>query len=140
MHPAQVLLPDNAPISSAGNFVTAGAPDDTSPHVDQDDLGFGRVVGQQVRGRFLNRDGSPNTRKFGLGPQRLERFYLAALSASWLTFLGWSLAGVVATISGRPSMPARANDAGVPPTPTQIGSGSCSGRGKIACPVSGARC
>ncbi len=75
--------------------MTAGAPDDTSPHVDQEDLGFGRVVGQQVRGRFLNRDGSPNTRKFGLGPQRLERFYLAALSASWLTFLGWSLAGVM---------------------------------------------
>ena len=30
---------------------------------------------------------------------------------------------------GRPSVPARTNDSGVPPTPTQIGSGFWSGRG-----------
>ena len=36
---------------------------------------------------------------------------------------------MIATISGSPSRPARTNDSGVPPTPTQIGSGSCSGRG-----------
>ena len=36
---------------------------------------------------------------------------------------------MIATISGRPSSPARTNDSGVPPTPTQIGSGSCTGRG-----------
>jgi hypothetical protein len=33
------------------------------------------------------------------------------------------------TIRGSPSMPARTKDSGVPPTPTQIGSASCSGRG-----------
>lgn len=75
--------------------MTADATSDESPHVDQDELGFGRVVGQQARGRFLNRDGSPNSRKFGLGPQRLERAYLGALNTTWLTFLGWSLGGVM---------------------------------------------
>jgi len=35
----------------------------------------------------------------------------------------------VATMSGRPSSPARTNDAGVPPAPSQIGSGFCTGRG-----------
>ncbi len=75
--------------------MTADATNDESPHVDQDELGFGRVVGQQVRGRFLNRDGSPNSRKFGLGPQRLERAYLGALNTTWLTFLGWSLGAIM---------------------------------------------
>jgi hypothetical protein len=36
---------------------------------------------------------------------------------------------MIATISGSPSAPARANDCGVPPTPSQIGSGFCSGLG-----------
>ncbi|MEP6832893.1 MAG: transporter [Gemmatimonas sp.] len=53
------------------------------------DLGFGRVVAQQVKGRFINRDGVANSRKYGLGPQRAERFYLKALNANWTQFLGW---------------------------------------------------
>ncbi|MES3033533.1 MAG: hypothetical protein V4813_06000 [Gemmatimonadota bacterium] len=68
------------------------------PH-EPDDLGFGRLVAQQVRGRFLSRDGTPTSRKFGLGPQRLERLYLGALGTTWLTFLGWSLA-VVMLVNG----------------------------------------
>jgi inward rectifier potassium channel len=75
--------------------VSTEGPIDESVHLDQDDLGFGRVVGQEVRGRFLNRDGSPNSRKFGLGPQRLERLYLGALNTTWMTFLGWSLGGIM---------------------------------------------
>lgn len=75
--------------------MTAADESDESPHIDQGDLGFGRVVGQEVRGRFLNRDGSPNSRKFGMGPQRLERLYLGALGTTWLTFLGWSVAGIM---------------------------------------------
>ena len=35
----------------------------------------------------------------------------------------------VATINGSPSWPVRTNDCGVPPTPSQIGSGFCTGRG-----------
>ncbi len=69
------------------------------PHEPHEDLGFGRLVAQQVRGRFLGRDGSPTARKFGLGPQRLERLYLGALGTSWLTYLGWSL-GVVMLVNG----------------------------------------
>jgi inward rectifier potassium channel len=63
--------------------------------VDREDLGFGRVVAQAVRGRFMLRDGTPNSRKFGLGPQRFERFYLGALAASWVSFLAWSLAAIL---------------------------------------------
>lgn len=53
------------------------------------DLGLGRLVANTVRGRFINRDGTPSSRKYGLGAQRVERFYLAALNASWTHFLGW---------------------------------------------------
>jgi inward rectifier potassium channel len=75
--------------------VTTAPRDDDAPHVDQENLGFGRVVAQEVRGRFLARDGSPNSRKYGLGPQRLERIYLGALNATWLAFLSWSLGGIM---------------------------------------------
>ena len=63
------------------------------------DLGFGRVVAQAVRGRFLNRDGKPNSVKYGLGAQRTARLYLTALDASWGAFLGWMM-GVLLLING----------------------------------------
>jgi len=53
------------------------------------DLGFGRVAAQSARGRLLDKDGTPRSRKYGLGPQRWERFYRQALDASWPTFLLW---------------------------------------------------
>lgn len=59
------------------------------------DLGFGRVVAQAVRGRFLNRDGKPNSKKYGLGAQRAARFYLAALDASWPAFVGWMMGALL---------------------------------------------
>ncbi len=59
------------------------------------DLGFGRVVLQQYRGRFLSRDGRPTARKYGLGAQRTEKLYLQALNESWVTFLAWLLGGVL---------------------------------------------
>ncbi len=62
---------------------------------ERSDLGFGRVVAQQVRGRFLSRDGVPTSRKYGLGAQRAERFYLGALNARWPTFLGWLVGGLL---------------------------------------------
>ncbi len=71
------------------------ADNDESPQIDQDEIGFGRVVAQEARGRFLNRDGSPNSRKFGLGPQRLERLYLGALATTWFSFVAWSLGGIL---------------------------------------------
>ncbi len=63
------------------------------------DLGLGRVVANAVRGRFINRDGSSSSRKYGLGAQRAERFYLAALDASWTRFLGW-LTGILLLTNG----------------------------------------
>ena len=59
------------------------------------DLGFGRVVAQQVRGRFLTHDGEPTSRKYGLGAQRIERFYLKALAISLPAFLAWGLGALL---------------------------------------------
>ena len=76
----------------------------TPPHVDPPphpsepepaDLGFGKVVAQAVRGRFVNRDGRPNSKKYGLGAQRTARFYLAALDASWSAFFAWMAGGLL---------------------------------------------
>ncbi len=63
------------------------------------DLGFGRVVANAVRGRFLSRTGVPTSRKYGLGAQRAERFYLLALNARWPQFLVW-LVGTVLLVNG----------------------------------------
>ena len=70
----------------------------TPPH-EQSDLGFGRVVVQSVRGRFLNRNGEPNSKKYGLGAQRTMRLYLGALNTTWPAFLGWMM-GVLLLING----------------------------------------
>jgi inward rectifier potassium channel len=59
------------------------------------DLGFGNVVAQQVRGRFLTHDGEPTSRKYGLGAQRIERFYLRALAAPLPVFLAWALGALL---------------------------------------------
>jgi inward rectifier potassium channel len=72
---------------------------DPPPTTEPADLGFGRVVANAVRGRFLNRDGKPNSIKYGLGAQRTARFYLAALDASWPVFIGWMM-GVLLLING----------------------------------------
>lgn len=88
--------------------MTAGPPSVTEPvaptagplpAIDREDLGFGRVVTQQVRDRFIARDGSPNSHKFGMGPQRVERFYQHALALPWQSFLAWSL-GAMLLING----------------------------------------
>ena len=64
-----------------------------------DDLGFGSVVTERNRGRFLNKDGSPNSRKYGLGGQAWQRLYLAALAASWPAFLTW-IVGLALLLAG----------------------------------------
>lgn len=63
--------------------------------VDRNDPGFGRVVAQQERRRFLGQDGTPQSRKFGTGAQRTERFYLGALAAPWPKFLLWLVGGLL---------------------------------------------
>jgi inward rectifier potassium channel len=85
--------------------VTADTPDDggapapPAPTGVQSDLGFGRVVAQQVRGRFLTHEGVPTSRKYGLGAQRTERFYLSALNVPWPAFLAW-LVGALLLVNG----------------------------------------
>jgi inward rectifier potassium channel len=69
------------------------------PTGDQSDLGFGRFVAQQVRGRFLSHEGVPTSRKYGLGSQRMARVYLAALNAPWPMFIAW-LVGTLLLING----------------------------------------
>ena len=70
--------------------------DDDPPPLNQPaDLGFGAVVAQNVRGRFLNRDGRPNAVKYGLGAQRLARFYLASLEVTWTVFFIWMLGALL---------------------------------------------
>ena len=65
------------------------------PGRDYTDLGFGRVVAQQVRGRFLTRDGQPTSRKYGLGAQRFERFYLRALAEPPAVFFAWAFGALL---------------------------------------------
>ncbi len=61
----------------------------TDPNLN--DLGFGQVAAQQVHGRFLLKDGSPNSRKYGLGSRSWARFYRRALDMHWPPFLLWLL-------------------------------------------------
>src|SRR5215216_1904513 len=60
-------------------------PDDTARDYD---LGFGSIVSRDSRQRLLNRDGSFNVIRSGLG--RFESFapYHQLLTVSWTTFLG----------------------------------------------------
>ncbi|WP_284351360.1 hypothetical protein [Roseisolibacter agri] len=66
-----------------------------APVQEYRDLGFGRVVAQQVRGRFLAHDGQPTSRKYGLGAQRVERFYLRALAEPLPVFMAWALGALL---------------------------------------------
>lgn len=59
------------------------------------DLGLGRVVTEQAEGRLVNKDGTPNTRKYGRGTQYWQRLYLAALQTTWPRFILWSLGGAL---------------------------------------------
>ncbi len=74
-------------------------PEPPEPDSEPADLGLGRVVANAVRGRFVNRDGTPSSRKYGLGAQRAERFYLAALCVSWPRFIWW-LGGILLLTNG----------------------------------------
>jgi inward rectifier potassium channel len=69
------------------------------PEELEEDLGFGKKMAQTVRGRFVRRDGTPNSHKYGLGSQRAERFYQRAVQAPWPAFLGWT-AGALLLING----------------------------------------
>ena len=52
------------------------------------DLGFGSVVADQARQRLLNRDGTFNVKRNGLGLRSQFSLYHALLTMSWPRFLG----------------------------------------------------
>jgi inward rectifier potassium channel len=52
------------------------------------DLGFGAVVGRASRERLLNRDGSFNVARTGLGLLETVAPYQLLLTISWTGFLG----------------------------------------------------
>jgi inward rectifier potassium channel len=58
-----------------------------APLVDRNDLGFGSVVARQSRERLLNRDGSFNVRREGLGIFQSLSAYHWLLGLSWTRFL-----------------------------------------------------
>ena len=67
------------------------APNDRPPQ----DLGFGRVVAQASRGRLLNRDGTFNIRRTGLGFFESWSAYHWLMGLSWPRFLLVLATGVV---------------------------------------------
>jgi inward rectifier potassium channel len=60
---------------------------------------LGRIVTEQAEGRLVNKDGTPNTRKYGRGAQTWQRLYLRILHATWPSFLGWTL-GTLLLVAG----------------------------------------
>jgi inward rectifier potassium channel len=65
--------------------------------VPQHDLGFGEVVAQESRQRFLNRDGTFNVRREGLSPWARLNLYHYSLTISWPQFLGFVCAFYIVT-------------------------------------------
>jgi inward rectifier potassium channel len=73
--------------------------DDPLPDPTEEDLGFGKVAAQRIRGRFLGRDGRPTSVKYGMGAQYIERAYLHALGLTWGSFLAWTI-GMLFLLNG----------------------------------------
>lgn len=89
---SHAIPPDGAP---PGGHRTGRAPR-TMPRAAEDDLGFGAVVARESRRRLLNRDGSFNVVRGGLGPVGRLAPYHTALVVSWWRFLATLAAGYVA--------------------------------------------
>src|SRR4051812_38709572 len=62
---------------------------------DRNDLGFGSVVSAQTKRRLLNKDGTFNVRRVGLGLWRSQSLYHKALSVSWPKFLLFVVAAYI---------------------------------------------
>src|SRR5438309_6738698 len=61
------------------------------------DLGFGAVVARESRKRLLNRDGTFNVRRAGLGFWQSHSAYHYFLTITWPRFLGYVGATYVVT-------------------------------------------
>jgi inward rectifier potassium channel len=85
--PEKWLSPSPSPY---GYLVQMADPLRTGPKKhfeDKGDLGFGSVVAAESTQRLLNKDGSFNVRRRGLGIFRSQSLYHAAISLSWPRFL-----------------------------------------------------
>ncbi len=78
-----LLKSPELPREPGASAVAGAAP----PSVDRNDLGFGSVVARQSRERLLNRDGSFNVRREGLGFFQSLSLYHSLLNMSWPRFL-----------------------------------------------------
>jgi len=58
---------------------------------DKNDLGFGTVVATESKRRLLNKDGSFNVRRRGLGFWRAQSLYHYALAFTWPRFLTYTV-------------------------------------------------
>ena len=56
---------------------------------DKNDLGFGSVVSNDSSQRLLNKDGTFNVRRAGLGWLESQSLYHDSLNLTWPKFLGW---------------------------------------------------
>lgn len=63
-------------------------PERSSATEPTQDLGFGSVVSRESRARFLNRDGTFNVRRRGLGVFRSRSLYHFLLDITWPRFFG----------------------------------------------------
>src|SRR4051812_27367766 len=73
------------------------APRPASAQDVNSDLGFGAVVSRELRQRFLNRNGTFNVRREGLGFWESMSAYHYFLNISWPKFLGSVAAGYLLT-------------------------------------------
>lgn len=76
----------------------ADAPQDAEPSLSEGshDLGFGQVVARESRKRLLNRDGTFNVERRGLGFFESQSAYHTLLTITWPRFLGLVTAFYVA--------------------------------------------
>ncbi len=65
------------------------------------DLGFGAVVASESRRRLLNRDGSFNVQRHGLGWRSTVSWYHSLLEMWWPRFILLALAAYMAANRGR---------------------------------------
>src|SRR5712692_9992640 len=72
----------------------AAVPSAQDPNLD---LGFGAVVARESRRRLLNRDGTFNVRREGLGYWESLSVYHYLLTISWPKFLSYVAVAYVAT-------------------------------------------
>jgi inward rectifier potassium channel len=69
----------------------------STPLPVENDLGFGAVVARESRQRFLNRDGTFNVRREGLGFWQSLSAYHYLLTITWPTFLAFVALGYILT-------------------------------------------